>query len=79
MFAIYTLIKQAVISYYGRLTNFKIKSRRIVGDDLSVFVETDDNFLLIKIPVLIDGPVIVGPFHADELDHIHIGKEEDDQ
>lgn len=79
MYSIYTIIKQAVNSYYGRITKFKIESRRIVGNDLSVFVETYDNFLLIKIPVLTDGRIVVRPYYTDEIGYIHIGKEEDDQ
>lgn len=79
MYSIYTLIKQAVNSHYGMITRFKIKSRNIVGNDLLVVVETYDNFLLIKIPVLIHGRIVVKPLYIYELDHIHIGKEEDDQ
>lgn len=79
MYSIYTLIKQAVNSYYGRITKFKINSRNIVRNNLSVFVETDDNFLLITIPVLTEGRIVVEPLYSDEVDHIHIGKEEDDQ
>ena len=79
MYSIYTLIKQAVNSYYGRITKFVINSQKIVDNDLSVFVETDDNFLLITIPVLTEGRIVVEPLYIDEIDYIHIGKEEDDQ
>ena len=77
MYSIYTLIKQAVNSYYGRVTKFVINSQKIVDNDLSVLVETDDNFLLITIPVLTEGRIVVEPLYIDELDHIHIGKEDD--
>jgi hypothetical protein len=78
MYSIYTLIKQAVNSYYGRITKFKIISRNIFNNDLLVSVETYDNFLLIKIPVLTDGRIVVlRPHRIDEVDHIHIGKEDD--
>lgn len=78
MYSIYTLIKQAVNSYYGRITKFKIISRNIFNNDLLVSVETDDNFLLVKIPVLTDGRIVVlRPHRIDEVDHIHIGKEDD--
>ena len=43
MYSIYTLIKQAVNSYYGRITKFKIISRNIFNNDLLVSVETDDS------------------------------------
>ena len=79
MYSIHTLIKQAVNSYYGRITKFVINSQNIVDNDLSVFVETDDNFLLITIPVLTEGRIVVEPLYTDEVDYIHIGKEEDDQ
>ena len=77
MYSIHTLIKQAVNSYYGRITKFVINSQNIVDNDLSVFVETDDNFLLITIPVLTEGRIVVEPLYIDEIDYIHIGKEDD--
>ena len=77
MYSVYTLIKQAVNSYYGRITKFKINSRNIVDNNLLVFVETHDNFLLITIPVLTVGRIALRPYYTDEIDYIHIGKEDD--